>query len=251
MSAASDHCLELVRKGDKDRFLSSLFAPDDKRPHLLALYAFNVEITRIRAVVSEPQIGLIRHQWWRDTLDGIYAGTVPAHPVAEALAGAIAEGNLPQHALQNLVTAHEFDLFHDQMENLPQLEGYLGETSSALIQMAAMILAGERAQASAEAAGLAGVAYGLALLLRDPERRPPYLPPGFSVADAIAHARRRLAEARALRGAVPVMALPAFLPVSLTPLYLRKVEHMPGEHIRTTHFRRQITLWWRARQDRY
>ena len=251
MSAASEHCLDLVRAGDKDRFLSSLFAPDDKRPHLLALYAFNLEITRIRNVVSEPQIGLIRQQWWRDTLDGIYAGTVPAHPVAEALAGAIAEGNLPQHALQNLVTAHEFDLFHDQMENLPQLEGYLGETSSALIQMASLILAGPAAKVAAEAAGLAGVAYGLALALREPRRRESFLPASLPLAEAIIHARKRLNESRALRSAIPDGALPAFLPVSLTSLYLGGIARAPNAPADVSQFRRQLTMWWYARQDRF
>ena len=162
-----DHCLELVRTGDKDRFLASLFAPDAVRPHLMALYAFNLEVARIREVVSEPQIGLIRQQWWLDTLDGIYAGHVAAHPVAEALAGAIEAGHLPKHALDRLITAREFDLYDDPMASLEQLETYLGETSAALIQLAALILAGPDAQRGAGAAGLAGVAYGLSHVLRD------------------------------------------------------------------------------------
>ena len=68
----AEHVQELVRTGDRDRFLASLFAPDDARPALLALYAFNLEIGRIAASVSEPQLGLIRQQWWLDTLDAIF-----------------------------------------------------------------------------------------------------------------------------------------------------------------------------------
>ncbi|MGC2781200.1 MAG: squalene/phytoene synthase family protein, partial [Bradyrhizobium sp.] len=45
------HCEALVREADKDRFLASLFAPADKRHHLFALYAFNLEIARVREVV--------------------------------------------------------------------------------------------------------------------------------------------------------------------------------------------------------
>ena len=116
MSDAAKECLELVRRHDRDRFLSTLFAPDAARPHLLALYAFNVEINRIRDIVSEPQIGLIRLQWWRDTLDSLFdGGTGGGHPVAEELAKAIVAGGLPRQALIDLVTAHEFDLFHDPM----------------------------------------------------------------------------------------------------------------------------------------
>ena len=166
----SDHCQDLVAKADKDRFLSCLFAPQDARPHLFALYAFNVEIARIREAVSEPQVGLVRQQWWLDTIDGIYAGRTPDHPVAQALVAAIAKGDLPKHALQNLVIAREFDLFDDPMPSLADLEGYLGETSSSLIQMAALILG----KGAAEAAGLAGVAFGLAGVLRLQKTR--YLP---------------------------------------------------------------------------
>ena len=37
---------EIVRRaGPRPLSLARLFAPDDKRPHLLALYAFNAEVT--------------------------------------------------------------------------------------------------------------------------------------------------------------------------------------------------------------
>ena len=180
----SDHCQDLVAKADKDRFLACLFAPAEARPHLFALYAFNVEIARIRETVSEPQIGLVRQQWWLDTLDGIYAGRTPDHPVAQALVSAVAKGDLPKHALQNLVIAREFDLYDDPMPSLADLEGYLGETSSSLIQMAALILG----KGAPEAAGLAGVAFGLAGVLRLKKSR--YLPRDM-VQDLVAKLARK------------------------------------------------------------
>ena len=130
----SDYCLNLVRNHDKDRFLSSLYAPEQKRAALFGLYAFNSEVVRVRSLVSEPHIGEIRYQWWRDTLAAIYRGETAPHPVAQDLARAIEVGKLPQHPLQNLITAREFDLYDDLMPDLATLEGYLGETSSALIQ---------------------------------------------------------------------------------------------------------------------
>ena len=237
MSAAADHCFELVRRADKDRFLASLFAPKEKRAALLALYAFNSEIARVHDVVSEPHIGLIRYQWWRDTLAGIYRGETPPHPVAEELALAIRVGNLPANAFDRMITAREFDLYDDPMPDVASLEGYLGETSSALIQMASLILAGPEAAKSAEAAGLAGVAYGLAGLIRSDAKK--FLPLDF---DAKAHARKRLVEARALRHTIPAAAFPAFLPVSLTELYLNRD---------VSQFRRQLRLWWAARQEKF
>lgn len=241
MSSAADHCRDLVRDSARDRYLASLFAPDEKRRQLFALYALDIEIARIATAVSEPQIGLIRQQWWLDTLDGIYGGVVPAHPVAGELALVVKAAGLPQHALRGLVEARQFDLYDDPMLGLAELEAYLGETSSALIQMAALILAGEAAQAGAEAAGLAGVAYGLALKVHDEPQH--LLPPGMDRPSAIAHARLRLAEARALCNTVPPAALPAFLPVSTTELYLGK--QGPSQ------FRRQLSIWWAARHNRF
>jgi 15-cis-phytoene synthase len=247
----NDHCQDLVAKADKDRYLTCLFAPPDARPHLFALYAFNVEIARIRETVSEPQIGLVRQQWWLDTIEGIYASRTPDHPVALALAQAIAKGDLPMHALRNLIIAREFDLYDDPMPSLGDLEGYLGETSSSLIQMAALILG----KGAAEAAGFAGVAFGLAGVLRLHQSR--YLPrdmvQGFGEKDTIkqlcAHARERLKEAKALQESIPDSAMPAFLPVSLTNLYLSRIER--GGTLEVSQLRRQIALWRAARNNRF
>lgn len=240
---------QTLRADDRDRYLSTFFAPDDRRLHLISLYAFNAEVLRVREVVSDPAIGLIRLQWWRDTVEGLYAGAGSGgHPVATGLAAAIAAGGLPKQALLDIVTAHEFDLFHDRMPGLTELEAYLGETHSRLIQMAAMVLDRDQAPKASEAAGLAGVAQGLALILGDPRRRDPFLPQGMDVKGAIAHARKRLAEAEALLPSLPKSVLPAFLPVSLTGMYLGRIARSPDEALNVSPLRRQFTMWWTARR---
>jgi 15-cis-phytoene synthase len=240
---------DIVRDHDRDRYLSTFFAPDAGRPHLLALYAFNAQVLRVRDTVSEPALGMIRLQWWRDTIESICAGTgAMGHPVAEALAAAIAAGGLPKQALLDLVTAHEFDLFQDRMPGLTELEAYLGEANSRLIQMAAMILDRDAAPKAAECAGLAGVAQGMALILGDPRRRAPFLPDGMSVEDAIAHAGNRLAQAMALLPDLPASLLPAFLPVSLTGLYLKRIAAAPDAPLAVSPLRRQFTMWWTAKR---
>ena len=241
--------LETVRQHDRDRYLSSLFAPDEKRAHLLALYAFNGEICRVRDVVSDPNIGLIRLQWWRDTVESLYdGGDGGGHPVAEALARAIVAGSLPKQALLDLVTAHEFDLFQDRMPGLTELEAYLGESYSRLIQMAVMILDREAAPKAADASGLAGVAQGLALVLGDPRHRDPFLPEGMDVKGAIAHAEKRLSEALALLPGLPKSVLPAFLPVSLTGTYLKRIARAPDHVLNVSPLKRQFIMWWTARR---
>ncbi|MFO1130800.1 MAG: squalene/phytoene synthase family protein [Hyphomicrobiales bacterium] len=241
--------VDIVRRRDRDRYLSTFFAPDDRRPHLLALYAFNAEVLKVRDTVSDPNLGMIRLQWWRDTIDSIYAGTQSSgHPVAEALALAVAAGGLPKQALLDLVTAHEFDLFQDRMPGLTELEAYLGEAYSRLIVMAAMILDRNAAAKASECAGLAGVAQGLALILGDPRHRGPFLPEGMSVQDAIGHAENRLAQAMTLLPGLPKSVLPVFLPVSLTGLYLKRNACSPDAPRAVSPLRRQLAMWWAAKR---
>jgi phytoene synthase len=279
MDAQDAECLAVVRAGDKDRFLASLFAPGAVRPHLLAIYAFNVELARIRDVVSEPRIGAIRLQWWRAAMASIIAGEPPPHPVAQALARAIAAGKLERSAFEGMLAAREFDLYDDPMPSLNDLEGYLGETASMLFQFGARLLAGEGASVCASASGLAGVAYGLTGLLRSlplhRARGQCYVPRdlleshGLSPAHVIAgrddaalaavlkvlrdHAARRLAEARAELPRLPREALPAFLPLALVEGYLAQLERLGTGALRQVaevpQYRRQFILWWKARKN--
>jgi phytoene synthase len=279
--AARAYCQDLVRQADKDRFLAALFAPDAARPRLLALYAFNIEIARVRESVSEPALGEIRLRWWHDTIAAIYRGETPDHPVGQELAEAIAAADLPMSPFINLIESRRFDLYDDPMPSLVDLEGYLGETSSALIQLAALILAGRAATASAEAAGLAGVAFGIVGLLRalpvHRSRGQSYLPidmlerHGVAPADVLAArdvgafvpvllelcslAEARLAEARRLIPTIPKEALTAFLTASLTDLYLAKLRSL-GPRMLTTpaevsQLRRQWRLYLSASRNKF
>lgn len=84
---AVDHCVDLIARSDEDLFLSLRYALPTDRPRLAALFAFQVELRRIPLMVSEPPLGEIRLQWWREALDEIVAGgPVRGHPVVEALA---------------------------------------------------------------------------------------------------------------------------------------------------------------------
>lgn len=236
---------DIVRLHDRDRYLSTFFAPDDRRAHLLALYAFNAEVLRVRDAASDPNIGMIRLQWWRDTLESAQGS---GHPVAEALSATIRDCGLPKQILLDLVTAREFDLFQDRMPGRTELEAYLGETHSRLIMLAALILDPAAAPQASEAAGLAGVAQGLALVLGDPRHRDPFLPEGMDVAGAIAHAEKRLAEFEALRMKLPKSVLPAFLPVSLTGIYLKALRRTPDQPLPVSPLKRQLLMWWTARR---
>lgn len=166
LDQAYAHCAELVRTQDRDRFLSALFAPQDKRRHLLALYAFNIEVSRVREVVREPLPGEVRLAWWREAIEGQGRGDVAAHPVAYALIDTMERFRLPTMRLSTLADARIFDLYDDPMPTLTDLEGYAGETASTLMQMALFVLTPDHAMAAAEACGHGGVAQALTGLMR-------------------------------------------------------------------------------------
>ena len=64
LAQAYTHCFDLLRDGDRELWLASLFWPEAVRPNAHAILAFGLEIARVREVVSEPALGEIRHQWW-------------------------------------------------------------------------------------------------------------------------------------------------------------------------------------------
>ncbi len=262
-----DYCTHLVRRFDRDRFLSAQFAPKDLRGALLGLYAFNVELGLIRENVSDPHFGEMRLQWWRDTISQIYRAETLDNPVARALSDAVMVGRLPKEALLNMIEARTFDLYDDPMPTMNDLEGYLGETSSALILMGALVLSHGEENTFADAAGYAGIAYGLTGLMRALshhlaqgqcyfpgdvltrwELSPDTLKDGrdalpLMVRSLCTHVTKRQQEARMRLSTIPTQALPAFLPASLVDLYLKKIRAAGPKLIRqvpeVAQFRRQ------------
>lgn len=158
--------MELVRGADRDRYLAALYAPEDRRADILALYAFNAEISGIRDRVSQPLPGEVRLQWWRDVIAAKDASAGAGHPVAEALLGAIERRNLPREAFQNYLDSRIFDLYDDPMPTRGDLEGYCGETAAAIIQLSSIVLDPTEAIRTGELAGHAGCAQAITGLLR-------------------------------------------------------------------------------------
>ena len=106
------HCEELVRAQDKDRYLTALFAPADRRGALFALYAFAAEVAAVRDRVREPMAGEIRLQWWRDVLNGERAGEANANPIAAALIDTMARHALPARRLLDVVEVQAVSYTH-------------------------------------------------------------------------------------------------------------------------------------------
>src|ERR1700735_1431113 len=176
---AAGFCAELVRTHDFTRYISTLFVPAEQRRALLALCAFNVEISRVREQVSQPLPGEMRLQWWTDMLAGAGHGGVEGNPVAAKLLLAIRNWRLPVERLSRLIDEHQFDLYNDPMPTMAALEGYINDTSSALFSLGAGIAGcvSDEIEHLARHAGLAqGIAQVIAALPLDSSRRQLFVP---------------------------------------------------------------------------
>jgi len=158
----------LAREGDPDRYLSALFASPAARDALFALYAFNAELARIAELVTEPGLGEIRLQWWRDALDHAAAGISSGHPVVDALGEIMLERGVSREDLRRLIDARQFDVSVKLMPDRATLDTYLAETAGLLFRLGAEIAGDGEADRDAvsSAAKAAGRAYGLTGLMR-------------------------------------------------------------------------------------
>ena len=268
-----EHCAALVREADRDRFLATLFAPAEHRDALFALYAFNVEIARVRDLAREPMPGEIRLQWWREMLAGERDGEAAANPVAAALLATLARYGFVAVPLLELLDAHAFDLYDEPMASTDDLELYAIRTQSPLLAMGAGIL-GQAGTLPDTFTLDASIATTIEKILRElprhATRRQLYVP--LEVLDrhhvnredvfagqvddplraALSEmreiARRHLEAAQAKLQSAPPQILPAFLPLALIGPQLRRMERDDPFHlVPLPAWRRQWLIWRAAR----
>ena len=275
--ASAAFCAELVRTHDFPRYASTLFVPPPQRRALLALYAFNVEISRVREQVSQPLPGEMRLQWWTDMLAGAGPGGVEGNPVAAELLLAIRHWPLPAERLSRLVDEHQFDLYNDPMPTMAALEGYISDTSCALFSLGAGI-SGYRSEEIEHLARHAGLAQGIAQVMSalplDASRRQLFVPlqllesqgsgmeevfsgkvtPKVRAAldQLIAEAREHQKTAFALLANVPPAVRPVFLPLALVHRDLERMARANSDPFLPQPASRLRILWtlWRAARSR-
>ena len=272
------YCAALVREADRDRYLAALFAPAEHRNALFALYAFNVEISRVRDLAREPMPGEIRLQWWREVLAGGRESEAAAHPVAASLREAFGRYGLLAAPLLQMLDAHTFDLYDEPMATVDALELYAIQTQSPLFALASGVLGGGKTPADLFTLD-ASVAFAIAGLLtrfgRHAARKQIYVPvevlqrqkigPGdiyaerssspllAALADMRKLAREHLGKAEAKLAVASAEILPAFLPLATVGPTLRRLDRAgydPFTFEPMAQWRRQWTLWHAARDPR-
>lgn len=242
-------CGEIVRSQDPDRYLCSLFTDPARREGLFALYAFNQEVAKIPEVVSEPMLGHIRLQWWRESIDGILAGTPREHEVVLGLAEAFQAHGLARDGFDTLLEAREADLEDAAPADMAAMIDHAQGTAGALNRLALDIL-GIQDPETVKSANDVAIGWALTGMLRSlpyfARRKRLVLPsdlfaenggvlgdyhelrdrpaPRQTVRRVATVARDYMRKARGRPGVRKNIARPVLLPARIADLYLNRLE---------------------------
>lgn len=113
------------------------------RDAYLALRAFNVEVARIADATSNPTVGALRMQYWRDSITKALAFAPPKEPVAVLLSAAAAKlstqtegrNKLSKPWLHRVINTREQYLQNPPYPNLASVESYAENTYSTLLYL--------------------------------------------------------------------------------------------------------------------
>jgi len=159
----SDASLNQLKIADPDRYRAAMMADGSGRDRLLCLYAFHHELAKVPEIVSEPMLGDIRYQWWREVLTEIYESkSVRKHEVTTPLADLFKYVDMPRFWADRLIDGRARDLDPTPFVNIEGARDYCRQTSGVLMQMAVKCLG----EAPDEAVLKAGEAWGLTGLAR-------------------------------------------------------------------------------------
>ena len=203
-----------VDTADPDRMRAARLAEPDVRDRLFALYAFHAELAKIPELVSEPLIGQIRYQWWRDCVEEIYAGgPVRQHEVSTPLVALVAQTGLSRFHLDRIIDGRERDLDPRPFADLREATDYADATSGALMGTALAVV-GEAAVPEA------GHAWGLTGLARGYRYYAGTMLQNVAFSEVVEAADTAYGKAR---GRYPAAAVPALAYAGLVPGYLKRM----------------------------
>eukprot|EP00127_Corallochytrium_limacisporum_P001861 Clim_evm16s88 gene=Clim_evmTU16s88 len=164
----AQYCQDTVRKFDSDHFLTGLFVRKSLRAHYYTLRALNIATAQVADSVSDPKLGAMRLQFWRDTINQVAKqGTAPGQPVAQALLGLAKDsgGKLPVRWLLRVIDERAKRISDRPFTSLQDVEDY-GEQVQASLLYASLEMAGVRDVHSDHAASHLGKCIALVNLIR-------------------------------------------------------------------------------------
>jgi len=172
----------LHRKYDSPSYTLQTFIPAAARDAYLAIRAFNVDIARVADSVSNPAIGAMRMQFWRDNINRTFAGSPPKQPAAVLLAHALEDlghrtggkGRLSKPWFMKIISTREQYINNPPYPTITALESYAENTYSTLLYLTlsalplTSITADHLASHIGKATGITAILRGLPLLAFPP-----------------------------------------------------------------------------------
>lgn len=173
IASARAYCANLVRTYDTPSHILQTFIPKSSRDAYLAIRAFNVDVARVADTTSTPTIGMMRMQFWRDTITKALAGTPPKEPVAILLAQAAEDlhersdgkARLSKNWFHRIINTREQYLGNPPYPTLSALESYAENTYSTMLYLTLSALP-QASLTTDHIASHIGKAMGIAAVLR-------------------------------------------------------------------------------------
>lgn len=164
---SDDAVTHSVREGDRDRYIATLLAPAAKREALMALHAFDIELSHVPWLARQQIAGELRLQWWREAVDGSEQYETAANPIAAALAAAAAAHDLPRELLHAMIDARQRELVPEPFSVAEDMTTWCDESTGSVLHCNCLILdpAPVRAGAVHDAIRNSGRAIGVVQLL--------------------------------------------------------------------------------------
>ena len=160
-----DYCQQKAASSGSSFYYSFMFLPANRRRAITALYAYCREVDDVVDECQDPQIAATKLAWWRTELDRLYAGR-PEHPVTQALLPVLAEFNLPQEQLLEIIDGMEMDLQQSRYLDFTALSLYCYRVASVVGLLAAEIF-GFKERGTQKYAHDLGMAFQLTNIIRD------------------------------------------------------------------------------------
>ena len=160
-----EYCQQKAAQSGSSFYYSFMFLPPNRRRAITALYAFCREVDDVVDECHDPAIAATKLVWWRHELAQLYAGK-PEHPVTQALQPALAEFNLPQEQLLEIIDGMEMDLQQSRYLDFKALSLYCYRVASVVGSLAAEIFGYQERKTQKYAHDL-GMAFQLTNIIRD------------------------------------------------------------------------------------
>jgi len=140
MASLDDSLVNRAAPPGSMRYFSLLYAPQDSREQLCALYVIDAEI-RESAQSANHDVAHTRLQWWRGEVDRLANGN-PQHPATRLLHHAARVECASYSKLHELLAAADMDLARMTYSNMRELRAYCSRSGGAIQELiAAQLLA--------------------------------------------------------------------------------------------------------------